>query len=586
MRDKREKSCCPEDIGVCRYSGCCRLQQSKPQMRCIFATLLQRGLTRMRPIRQWFWRQRKPASVEADSIECPSPGVPDKQPRLGGLFGELITGGVVLTLFLMAAGLVASLVGYCVRSVDPETQIILAGFTGPFDLKSDAGSVLGKQASDVFSGDVNEIIETGRNYIGDQGASSKSRVAQPLDPVPQVPISRNYGITIQGISIDQIISAWHSIRYYQVTVSGDIVPDEHVPGKYVLYLSWRMGKSSYNWTSRSFSATDEEMEPVLDDAAMHFVRETNPELAGRFYLSQGQYSQAVATFSDWVGREPRRPEPFLYLARTFDSNGDYSRGLPFAERAQELLSRAPRRARKNLQVGINLAKSLQFVGPKEQFSNFESYVHQNLPNDPNALMNLGLRYLQMGRYDKAEDFLKQVLAVDQGDFAAEVYLGESYEGQKDHAKAAQAYMAALRLSPQSPTAATGYVEALYQSPNYLDAARFCSAWVYPEGSSGVISGLKTQDLFFLCAEAERGSGDTSKDRLQWYYVQSLIHPEAEQPDVMVAIADSKTLVTRHSRFMQPLDRRLEILIPALPFCHAELRASKPNSFIIRKKSIP
>jgi tetratricopeptide (TPR) repeat protein len=196
-------------------------------------------------------------------------------------------------------------------------------------------------------------------------------------------------------------------------------------------------------------------------------------------------------------------------------------------------------------VGINLAKSLQFVGPKEQFSNFESYVHQNLPNDPNALMNLGLRYLQMGRYDKAEDFLKQVLAVDQGDFAAEVYLGESYEGQKDHAKAAQAYMAALRLSPQSPTAATGYVEALYQSPNYLDAARFCSAWVYPEGSSGVISGLKTQDLFFLCAEAERGSGDTSKDRLQWYYVQSLIHPEAEQPDVMVAIADSKTLVTMH-----------------------------------------
>ena len=35
---------------------------------------------------------------------------------------------------------------------------------------------------------------------------------------------------------------------------------------------------------------------------------------------------------------------------------------PSAERAQELLSRAPRRARKNLQVGINLAKSLQFVG--------------------------------------------------------------------------------------------------------------------------------------------------------------------------------------------------------------------------------
>jgi hypothetical protein len=147
--------------------------------------------------------------------------------------------------------------------------------------------------------------------------------------------------------------------------------------------------------------------------------------------------------------------------------------------------------------------------------------------------------------------------VDQGDYAAEIFLGDSYEGQKNYANAAQAYQAALRLSPQSPTAATGYVEALYQSKNYIDAANFCSSWVYPEGGSeGVISQLKTRDLFFFCAEAEQSSDTTSKDRLQWYYVQSLTHPESEEPDVMVAIADSKTMVTMHDLLCSVTDKTI------------------------------
>lgn len=508
----------------------------------------------MRPIPEWFRRKSKTTAVAAASAESPSPPAglspqaPRNHPASEGLFSQLFTGGLVVTLLLVACGLIAMLVGDCIRAVDPKTEIILAGFTGPFDLKADSGNVLGKQASDIFSDDVNEIIEIGSKYVGNQQASGKSRQAQPFDSVPQVPISRNYGIAIQGISIDQLISIWHTIRYDQETVSGDIVPVDNVPGKYVLYLSWKEKSSSANWTSRPFSGTDGEMEAVLDDAARHFVQETNPEIAGRYYLNQEQYAQAVATFSDWMGREPWRPEPFLYLAKTFDSTGDYSRGLPFADRAQALLQAAPRRARKSLQGGIYLAESLQYFYAKDpDLTGFQSYVDRNLPNDPSALTNLGLRALEKGQYGKAEGFLKQALARNQGDFPAEIFLGETYEGQGNHLSAAQAYQTALRLSPQSSPAATGYVEALYQAKDYRDAATFCSSWIYPEGgSTGVIRTIKDRDLFFLCAEAEQASGDPSKDRLRWYYVQSLIHPEGEQPDVSAAIADSKMLVSMHN----------------------------------------
>lgn len=498
----------------------------------------------MRSVISWFRKQPESPVIETDSVESSEPNYSSSP--VTGLFSQLFTGGLVLTLLLAAAGLIGVVVGYVVRSVDPQTQVILAGFTGPFDLRSDAGNSLGKQSSDIFSDSVNEIIEIGSSYSGNQKVSSKSRGSEPFDPVPQVPISRNYGIAIQGISIDQIISIWHSIRYYQETVSGDIIPVATTPGKYVLYLSWRIGTGSYNWTSTEFSANDKEMELAIRNAAIHFVRETNPEIAGRFYLSQEQFSQAVSTFSDWVGREPSRPEPYIYLAKTYDSTGDFGRALPFADRAQQLLSGAPRRGRAALQTNIYRAESLGFFDSKDPDSakSMDSYVQRNLSNDTNAKNNVGLRYLEKGDYADAERTLKE--SADKGGYTAALILGESYNAHKDFGDARNAYRMALNTSPESALAATGYVKSLLELTDFDDATIFCDSWLYPEGGPvGLISQAKSNDLFFYCAESEQQSKQAKHDRLSWYYVQSLIRPDSEEPEVTQAIADSQMLITMH-----------------------------------------
>ena len=488
----------------------------------------------MHPMKSWFRRENKSPASGGEH-----PGQPT------GVLNQLLTGGLLVTLGLVLAGALAAFVGFVMRWIDPSTQIILAGVSNPATLKPEDANAFGKEVTDIFSDDINQVIQTGRSYVGTRNASSKSRAAQPFDPVPAIPISRSYGIEIKGISVDQIISIWKSIRYNQVTVSGDILPAKNSPDHFVLYVSWRSAHSTYHWTSGEFDATDVSLESSLQNSALHFVKEINPEIAGRYYLSERDFADAFSTFSDWMSLEPSRPEPYLYLAKTLDLQGDYLRAVPFADIAERLLAGAPGSTRGRVRVGIYLVRSLSFFESKNVGS-FDSFVERYLPNDPNALTNLGLRYLELGQLKNAEGELKDALKKDPNDYGAIVLLGETFATENDSVNAAHYFQKALELQPQSAPAATGYVAALYKSTKYKDASEYCASWVYPnDGQAGVVADPNANDLYFDCAESERNLPTPELSALRWYYIETLTRDESNEGETESNIAKPQTLMTMH-----------------------------------------
>ncbi len=482
--------------------------------------------------------------------------------QTGGLLGDVFKGGVLVAVVLAACYGLLLLTALIVRLVDPETQIILSGINGPYNLASESSATLGKEASDLFSDDVNEIIQAGSTYAGNSSASSKSRTAAPFEPVPQVPISRSYGLEIQGISLDELVNLFARTRYSQMIVSGDLLPEKGIaeaPGsgrkqpadrpegtekkieeRYLLNLTWQVKGFTYHWSSPKFTLGHDGLSSQMRAAAENFVKETNPEIAGRYYLTNNRYSDAINTFTLWMNRERSRPEPYWYLARTYDLTGDFLRAVSYAQRANDLKSYAPGKVRKRIEIGYYQVKSLQFfVSNGATADEFKSYVDKYLAGDPNARTNLGLRFLQLHRYDDAIRELNLVLAKeDPNDYAAKLHLGESYEGRADlrqsskdltHAladykTAAQTFQQALGLRPDAGSAAEGYVESVYKSGQASQASQFCDAWVYPApGAVAPIGDSTDGDLYSACAQAEESSTPQNPMALRWFYEQMVLH---------------------------------------------------------------
>jgi len=508
---------------------------------------------------EWIRRMRAraatPATPKRKSVKT---SAPEGKEGLRDLLGHVLTNGLILTLSIVAAIGLGMLTAWSVGRINPKTQIILAGFTGPFNQKSADSTVLARQASDLFSDDLNEIIEVGRSYAGtSQRFGSKSPQGQPLDQVPQIPISRTYGIELNGISIDQVINIWNRTRYTQETVSGDIIPASAGEGHYVLYVSWRTENATYHWTTSPFSGNEKELQAAAQDAAIQFASETNPEIAGRYFLSQAPNSpdaiaRAIAVFDRWLGREPDRPEPYFYLAKSYDAAASFVEAMPFALRAEQLINHAPRHSRRSLQTSINLAKSLQyFATPDPGGNGFTAFVNQQLPQNASALSNLGLRYIQLQKYKDAETILEKAHNFNPGDPVVDAGLGKAHEADGDFLNAAIEYRTALALHPTSSAAVADYLSALNKLKDYSDAAAYCRSWIYPAaGVAGIVSDKDSVELYLSCAQAEAQLSNVAKSAMEkaqgvqpltaqlqiqiddrsthlyWYYLQALTRTQS------------------------------------------------------------
>jgi len=434
----------------------------------------------------------------------------------------------LLVVLAIAAVIVGALVAALMRRLDYKEQIIINDFLVPTDSassdsKSGPSGDFGKEVADIFASDLNDIIQQG-SVFGKSYGGGKRRISQPFSDIPKIPVSKSYGIEIQGISIDQLLKAWNALRYDQQLVSGDIIPAANSHDRYVLQISLRSERAAQHWTSRPFLASQRELFAAMQATAEDFVTNTNPEIAGRYFLATKQYSRAIQVFTYWLKLEPARPEPNLYLAKTLIFNGEYERAEVFASRALNSISLSAGKSRQQMQTEGELAKATALWGAGD-FKDAELLFVDRLSKQPNALNNLGVLYLEKARYADAERVLQQALKLDSGDFDAAIVLGQVYTADQHDAEAAAAFKSALQIKPTSSEAADSYLAALHAAKRDQEASQFCHSWVGTTMGAEALVTDAAPDLYVLCALAEKEMKPIKIAALALYYVEALARPE-------------------------------------------------------------
>jgi tetratricopeptide (TPR) repeat protein len=434
---------------------------------------------------------------------------------------------VALAIAAVAAGALTA--ALTLRRFDYKQQVIINDFLVPTDSassdsKSGASGDFGKEVADIFASDLNDIIQQGSVFGKSYG--EKRRISQPFTDIPKIPVSKSYGIEIQGISIDQLLKAWNTLRYDQQLVSGDIIPAATSHGRYVLQISLRSDRAAQHWTSRPFLASHKELFAAMQATAEDFVTNTNPEIAGRYFLATKQYSRAIQVFTYWLKLEPARPEPNLYLAKTLIFDEEYERAQVFADRALNSISLIARKNHQQMQTESELAKATALWGARDDKDAEQLFVN-HLSKQPYALNNLGVLYLETGRYADAERVLQQALKLEPGDFGAAMVLGQAYSADHHDAEAAAAFKSALQIKPTSSEAADSYLAALHAAKRDQEASQFCHAWVGTTMGAEALVTDETADLYVLCAQAEKEMKQVKMPALALYYVEALARPVGE-----------------------------------------------------------
>jgi tetratricopeptide (TPR) repeat protein len=453
----------------------------------------------------------------------------------------------ILILTVIAIALAAIVAARLEHRWNYKQQIIIGDFlvtaqASSGDRKSGDMSVFGREISDLFASDVNDVIEKGSSFAG-TSRSASSKYTQPFDGVPKVPVSKSYGIEIQGISVDQIIKAWNTLRYDQQQISGDVIPDSRSPNRYVLQISIRSENSDQQLTSPAFLPSSQELSQAVLTLAENFVSHNNPEIGGRYFLGSKRYAQAQDVFTEWMMNHPASPEPRLYLAKTFIMEGRFDRAQLFAASAGDRLKgnlRASAASRNKIQAEVDLADATakwgngDLQGAKELFSG-------SLANQSYALTNFGSLYLGTRDYQDAETEFKKAIALDPNNYGATLYLGETYSSENKYKDAETWFAKALDIRPSSAEAAEYYVEAAHdgkdkdhekatddeKAKDDEKAVAYCHSWIGTTiGSDPILSDPKS-DLYSLCAQAEL-TVDQSKhvaiagdSTLAWYYISAL-----------------------------------------------------------------
>ncbi len=341
---------------------------------------------------------------------------------------SLLDKGVLLAIVVAAGALLALVAGLLLRRFDSKQQLIVNDFLVTAPGGATVSGDLGKEVADLFANDLNDIIQGGSSYSGiGYSTSGKYRQTPPFDGVPRVPVSKSYGLQIEGVSVDEILKIWNDVRYDQQVISGDILPTKSKTPEYVLQISLRTDEAGYHWTSQPFAASHDEMASEVRRVAEAFVKDTNPEIAGCYFLSltPPDYADAVETFTEWLKREPQRAEPNLYLAKTFIQQGNYAGAKVFAERAAAAVPLAAHGIRQRLRVSSAMAEATALWGTGDKKDAEQQFKSPLLANQPYASNQLGLLYLELQKYAAAEETLNDVLRRAPQDFGAQMILGQT-----------------------------------------------------------------------------------------------------------------------------------------------------------------
>src|SRR5664280_378855 len=450
------------------------------------------------------------------------------------------------TTVLIASLLIIALISTWITALilhrfDYKRQIIINDFLtpgdeSPSDSKSGTSGNFGKEAADLFAADLNDILQQG-SYGSGWVRSGKLRIAQPFEGIPQIPVSKSYGIEIQGISVDQLIQAWNALRYDQQFVSGDLIATPGSPARHVLQISLRSDHSAQRWTSQPFLASQQELFAAIQKLAEEFVEDTNPEIAGRYYMATDQSSKAIEVFTAWRQNQPDLPEPNLYLAKILVFQEHYQPASSLAEQAENLISHVSRKDRLRINSEVEFVKAMVAWG-SGNFEHVEEYLSDSQSKQPYALRNLGRIYFEKQLYTDAEKSLQRALKLNERDFEAEMLLGQIFFAENNNPQAVLAFDSALQINPLSSKAADSYLKALHAANRDVDAAQYCHEWVGSNPKESPVLTDTTGDIYLLCAQAEKATHSANDDILRWYYAEALKQHEEDPDSLFSSLVDS------------------------------------------------
>jgi hypothetical protein len=278
-----------------------------------------------------FHNKRRNSSRSSAEISIAKPPAEPIESGQGSSFTRAVHTILVaparLALFVSILGVsVFALVGYVQRICFPQCVVVVQ----PFEISPELAKRLfmsGKTASNVFIDSLNQHSAFGSQFQGadyyqyDAAGTQSIALKQSI----RVPVQSSDDIEVNGISVGSMMKVYSWIRNKQWLVGGDILT---AGDQTVLRLRLDGEGVAKYWEITDSGRIDGVS--LIRRATEAMLAEQNPEMLGRSFLQQHQYSRAIEIFRSWALNEPRNWKPSYYLSLAFDYEGHTREALCLA----------------------------------------------------------------------------------------------------------------------------------------------------------------------------------------------------------------------------------------------------------------
>ena len=179
-------------------------------------------------------------------------------------------------------------------------------------------------------------------------------------------------------------------------------------------------------------------------------------LLARIQTETGKVDQAIATYQDYMQRNPRDVMPYLAIGALEESRNNRAGARKMYERA---LTIDPDSAAANNNLAYLMLENGENV---DQAITMAQLAMRKMPDSPNVADTLGYAYFKKGVYSSAVDTLEQASKKDPNSASIHYHLGLAYSKMNNSAKAREQFQRAAQLDPQGAdeTAAKKELESL------------------------------------------------------------------------------------------------------------------------------
>jgi len=246
---------------------------------------------------------------------------------------------VVATVLVLVVGIAVGY-GFWKKCKDPRPMIVVLPFEESTDAAKTCG-MTGKNAEDIFVDRLNELTAKAAEYHGNVYASRNSLGKLPEEP--KIPVETAYGISVHGVSVDDIVRLYNRVRYDQWNISGDVIAE----GKRCrVRVRLTRAENSSEWDSTP--AKGQSLTDTIRQTAVKLIAAAHPELAGRALLQEiidmknagvdasPIYGETEDAFRGWIASRPQDMRAYTYLTTAFIYEGKPQQALYVANWVQEL----------------------------------------------------------------------------------------------------------------------------------------------------------------------------------------------------------------------------------------------------------